>query len=495
MCNQEEKYFLGIDLGTSTCKICAMDKRGKVVDKSFSSYQSYSPYPGWVEQNPKDWIKAVSEASINLINNGIVDKNNIFSITLTSAAHIGVLTDTKNEPVRNSIIWSDQRSKKEAEELRIKYGEQIMNCTSNNVSTSWTLPHLVWIRENEPEKWKLKNRISLSKDYLLHWLTGEWKTDPGTAISSMLCDSSTKKWSDWLCDIAEIEKECLPKIASPNEIVGTLLSEVAKILNLPPGIPVINGSLDSATETYGANALKEGEYVIRIGTAGGIHVLNKSKTQNPKLLTYPYLTNNLCYSQAGTNSAGSAIAWAVRMLNFSNTPDGYNLFDKIASKAPAGSDGVLFHPYLAGERTPYWDSSLKGTFSGISFLNKKEHFARAVIEGVVFSLFDAFLALTDRDSIPNAVRVVGGGTESSLLLSILSATINRKLIVVKNIDSAYGAALYGLRSSGIININTEQTLVENIVVPDKTNVALYNNVFINYQLSCKHLQEMYHDCI
>ena len=495
MAYRGEKLSLGIDLGTSSCKFCAVDPRGRIVGVASSGYPTFSPFSGWAEQNPRDWIEAAASAAAALWESGSVDPRSVERITLTSAAHIAAPTDADGVPVRHALLWSDQRSKAEAESLRRAYGEYIMARGYNNVSTSWSLPHLVWVREREPEVWGKVRMIFLSKDYLLFKLTGERVTDPATAVSAMLYDGPSMQWSEKLCSLADIDVRALPAVRPPQEVAGHLTKEGRRILRLEEGIPVFNGTLDSATETFGAGAVAPGDLVIRIGTAGGIHIIKETPSPNPRLLTYPFPLNGLWYSQAGTSSAGSAIAWAVTSEGGAKSPDGFRSFGQKAARAPAGSLGLLFHPFLSGERTPYWEPGLRGTFTGASFQHTDAHFARAVLEGVAFSLCDAFAAIMENQPIPDQVRVVGGGTREPVLLEILSATLGVRLQAMPQVDSAYGAALLGLHADGSLRTRGGEPDggAASTVFPDQALSDTYKKMFEKYRIVAGHLLSLYRD--
>jgi len=234
---QYDEYSISIDLGTSSCKLCALDLRGNIVGSSSAVYRTHSLQSGWAEQDPETWLVAIIEAFTQLGQQ--VDLRRATCITLTSAAHIGVLLDATGHPVRNSLLWSDQRSRLESESLQREYGPYIFSRTCNEVSTSWTLPHLVWVREHEPRTWQQVHRLGLSKDYILYWLTGEWRTDPATALSAMLYDTTTACWSDQLCKVAGVDIMSLPEIFPASAAVGQLVQPAAGLLGLTGGVPVI----------------------------------------------------------------------------------------------------------------------------------------------------------------------------------------------------------------------------------------------------------------
>jgi xylulokinase len=491
---RDKALSLGIDLGTTSCKMCLLAGSGDIAATASCGYSTNSPHSGWAEQDPNDWLTAVQKTSRELQGKTRFEKSHIDCIVLTSAAHIGVLLDDGNRAVRNALLWSDQRSKKEAALLDSSHGEKIFQVSFNRASTSWTLPHLLWLKNNEPALWQSTKRIALSKDYLLYHLVGEWITDPGTAVSAMLCDAIRLEWSEKLCGLAGISPQILPRIMGAGDVVGKLSREGASLLGLPQGVPVINGTLDSATETFGAGAVRPGEFVIRIGTAGGIHRIKSKPLPDERLLTYPYLMDELWYSQAGTNSAGSAISWALQAAGIKPGPGQFERMGQTALQAPAGCNGLLFHPFLSGERTPYWDPELRGAFTGLSFRHARQHFARAVLEGVVFSLYDAFSALAGGGEIPEVIKVVGGGACDPVLMAILSSVMNREIHAGVSVDSAYGAALFGLHCLGASDHTRNQESQKGAVYkPNAGDAGIYQRAFAVYKKYAGHLQKMYAD--
>ncbi len=481
--------ILSIDLGTSSCKLALVDSSGSTLAAVSEGYPTWSEKAGWAEQDPEDWLQAVSKAAGSLLRETAIDAGRIAALIPTCAAHIGVLTDDSGRGLRRALLWSDQRSSMEVEELKQRSGDFIFEKTCNQVAPTWTLPHFLWIQRNDPEVLSRVKRVTFSKDYLIHHLTGAWTTDFSTAVSSMLCDTISANWSEELVHLAGLNIELMPRITPPDEIVGVLHARGAAMLGLREGTPVLSGALDSAMETWGAGARRPGDYVIRIGTAGGIHIIKQNPDPVRGLLTYPYLTDNLWYSQAGTNSAGSAINWAMATAGLERNTQGYAELEDLASNAPPGCEALFFHPYLSGERTPYWNPDLRGTFTGISFRHGKAHFARAVLEGVAFSLFDALSALGSTENLPEKVLVVGGGGSNKVLMKILSSLLNRELQTVPGVDSCYGAAVFGLKSMGQEAAGTAMN--GTLYIPEADLIRIYRESYDNYTAYAKSLCALY----
>ena len=485
------KPALGIDLGTSSVKVCLLDENGKIVETHVTGYPTYSSSPIWMEQDPSDWLESVVIA-INELSSKHQDLvSRLGSICLTSAAHIGVLLDEQNQVIRNALLWSDQRSTAQVEYLLVDE-QQIFTISANRPSTSWTLAHFLWVKESEPELWARVKRVCLSKDYLLHYLTGCWVTDPATAVSSMLYDRNTGQWSLHLLSYLGLDPSQLPIVKDSCERVGTLLPCIASRLGLPQEAVVVNGSLDSAMESYGSGARKPGDIVIRIGTAGGIHKVSQQPSPIRSLLSYPFLINGLWYSQAGTNAAGSAIRWATKLLQFEPQDAGFDLFDALAEHVPVGSEDLFFHPYLNGERTPYWNAKLKGSYIGLSFLHTQAHMARAVLEGVCYSLKDALLTMMSPKELPQTVVVVGGGAKDLLLIKILSSVLQTSLQCMSTLDSSYGCARIGqLALYDPSSLDMLDSIESSCIHPVDEWVELYEKGFEKYKKISDALQAIY----
>lgn len=420
----------------------------------------------------------------------------IFGISLSSAAHIAVLLDKENKPLRNAILWLDQRSHGQAARLAEGMGSDILDITKNQVSSTWTLPHLLWIKEEDPLAWQKTRSILLSKDYAAFFLTGIKCTDPATAVSSMLYDVQTESWSSKLCSMAGVNPDFLPEIRPVTARVGTLTPEAARILGLKAGIPVINGTLDSTAETFCAKASASGDLAIRLASAGGVHLLVDCPCPHPKLITYPYPLTPHWLIQAGTNSCASAIQWACKSMTVDNEIS-FDAWDASAAEAGPGAEGLVFHPYLSGERCPYWDNRLRASFTGLSFQHNLPHIARAVYEGCTFSIKDAMAMLSTFSGKAESVSLIGGGAKSKLWSSIVCNVLGVDIVRTPEVDSSYGAALLGLYGLGVYtDIRDAQRCAHfggEHMIPDKETHILYQSIFRIYLEIQQAMQPIYHE--
>jgi xylulokinase len=488
-------FVLGIDLGTSECKVCLVTAEGDVVRVAREGYPTHSPGPAWAEQDPADWLRAVTAATRRLVAETGIRAQAIAGLALTSAAHIGVLLDAQGAPVRRALLWNDQRSSGEVAELEQAHGDEILRRTYQAVSTSWTLPHLIWVRRHDPEAWGRTRRVLLSKDYLAAWLTGCAVTDPATAVSSQLYDVTTGDWSPELCAMVGLPPGALPPIRAATARAGELTAEAADRLGLAAGTPVVVGTLDSATELLAASVLDPGQCMVRLATAGGVQCVVGEARPNRRLITYPHLVAPLWYCQAGTNSCASAVRWGTRLLAGQGEVS-YATWDAWAAAIPAGAEGLLFHPYLTGERAPHWDPRLRASFVGASLEHGPAHFARAIYEGTSFSIRDAMSVLPAAGASEGPFVVVGGGVQSAVWVQILADVLGRALLVAEEADSACGAALLGLvglgLADGIRSLAAARAGRGRRVVPHAERVRRYDELFPVYVQTHEQLASLYH---
>jgi xylulokinase len=489
------EVVLGIDIGTSSCKVCAVDVNGGRIAQESTRYETLVPHPGWAEQRPKDWLKAIAKSCRCLLRNAKIRPSYVRGISLSSAAHIAVLLDKKDEPLRNAILWLDQRSNSICTKLSPSLGTRILEITNNWVSPTWTLPHLLWISRNEPDTWTETRSILLSKDFISFCLTKNKSTDPSCATSSMLYDVNSNSWSEDLCSLGKISNIKLPEVYPASAIVGNLIDKAASILGVEKGIPVVNGSLDSTAETFCAKLKEPGDIAIRLASAGGVHVLMDFARPHKRLITYPFPIAPKWLVQGGTNSCATAVDW-IRKATCSFKSVSYADWDTHVNKVEPGSEGLIFHPYLSGERCPYWDSKLQASFTRLSLKHSVGHIARSVYEGCAYSIFDALNMLKEVCPPVNRVTIMGGGANSRAWSSIMCDVLGVPVSVAPHIDSAYGAALMGLNGIGVFasmeDAQSRAKFETNSLVPDLSNHEIHLNNFDTYKAIHRALKPIYH---
>ena len=490
-------FLLGSDLGTSSCKSIVMDSRGSIRGWATKDYATLRLRPGWAEQDPEEWFQAFCETVRRAIEQAQIDPAEIVILCIVGITHNAVLLDENERPLRPSIIYTDTRSKAQADDLLQKWGDKVFKRTWNQVSPIWTWPQLEWLRTHEQETWGLVRRIIFPKDYVRNCVAPSLISDTIDPAGSLLYDPCQGKWIADFYQSLGLSEDVFPKIRSPWEIVGKVTKQAARATGLAPGTNVITGTTDTAAEVFGVGALHPGQATIKLATVGRITAISAKPIDNPSFLNYPHVLEGLWYPGTATKFAASAFTWARKAFwDDGEGPYDYQLMDQAAETVPPGSGGVLFHPYLAGEFAPSWDPYLKGSYLGVSVDHTRAHFTRAVMEGVGFAIRDALESVIQMGLEVDEIRLLGGGTESKLWSQIITDIIGREAILPVGTDAAYGAALMAGVAAGIFD-KTQATIdglikFQSRLCPDKARVALYNDLFGIYQEAAISMKEISH---
>ncbi len=429
--------LMGIDLGAGGVKVSVVDVDGRTVSESSSPIVTRMPQMGWAEQDPADWWKATREAVSRALSAGVAAEM-IGAVGISAGAHIGVLTDDSGTPLRPAILWSDSRSAGEAAELRQSADARILELSLNRVNPTWLLPQLLWLRRIDPDAVKATARLFLAKDWLRFKLTGAWHSDYSDAVGALLADSVKRNWSHELCEMVGWLPETLPPIVDATAIVGAVTAAASAECGLRVGTPVVCGSNDTTVELFGAGAIRPGEGAVKLATAGVIYQVTDGPLVCPPVSCYPHVVDGLYYTATGINSCASAHRW-LRDRFFA--ADGFDGMDALAESVSAGSDGLLFHPYLQGERAPHWDPKLRADFVGITIQHDRAHFARALYEGIAYAIRDAMTVAEQLGMRYDSVRLIGGGARSATWRQIIADVLGRRILVPANGDASFGAAV------------------------------------------------------
>lgn len=432
-----DALLLGIDLGAGSLKSTVIDGSGKVVGTASLPVETLSPRPGFSEQDPEGWWAALVGSLHRIWANG-VDPTRVVAVSVTAGAHTHVLMDGNGRILRPAIMWNDQRSGAQVMREREARGAQILALSGNRISATWTLPQLMWLRDEEPNIHAAIRRILPAKDWLRGKLDGSEATEITDAWGLMLADAATGGWSDALCSMAGLPLDALPQIVGSTSVTGLVTAAAAEATGLPQGIAVICGTSDTNAETYAAGMTRPGIGALKLATAGTVSTLTASPLFSDDVIHYPHLVPAHFYAILGTNSCASAHRW-LRDALFAEI--GFDGMDRKAREAPAGCDGLLFHPYLNGERSPYWDPDLRASFVGLGFGHGAPHMCRALYEGIAYTLRDCLSVLQSRDMGFDTARLVGGGTRSALWRQIIADVTGLVIEVPAEGDASYGAAL------------------------------------------------------
>lgn len=425
------KYVIGADIGTSGTKAVLYDQKLNLICEASKDYPLYQPHNGWAMQNPKDWAEAVF-TTIKQISKDNQDKD-ILGIGLSGQMHGLVLLDTDNNPLMDSIIWCDTRADKECNEI-LNTMPDYPKYTLNPPIVGFTLPKLLWVKNNLPDIYSKINKILLPKDYVNFCLTGEYSTDVTDASGTGYFDVAKRCWSKEVLNAFGIKEEWLPKVFESQEVVGTLTQKVCKELELKQNVVVVAGAGDQAAAGLGNEILFNGDYSISLGSSGVVFTATNTPTQDKlgRVHTFCHAVPNMWHIMGVTQGAGLSVKWFKD--NFAKDVS-YKSLDKSAENLPIGSNGLIFLPYLMGERTPHLDSTIRGAFIGLSAKNNLFDMYKSVIEGVNFSLRDCAEIMKNMGIIPRKIIVGGGGAKSEIWLNMLADILGENLCKCANSES------------------------------------------------------------
>jgi len=436
-------YFLGIDVSTTATKALMIDSAGKVIAVHSTTYSFETPHPLWSEQDPELWWNGTQRSIRAVLDESQVDPSQIFGVGLTGQMHGLVLLDAAKNVLRPAILWNDQRTQAQCDEIHQRIGrERFIQITGNVALTGFTAPKILWVREKEPEVYARVANVLLPKDFIRYRLTREFAMDKADGSGTVLMDLKQRNWSDEVLDELEIPRSWMPQLFEGPEITGRITLEAAQATGLRPGTPVMAGGGDQAAQAVGVGAVEPGIIGLTVGTSGVVFATTPSALIEPqgRLHAFCHAVPGRWHFMGVMLSAAGSLQWYRDTL-----APGMAIEDLIkeAEDIPAGSDGLVFLPYLSGERTPHPDPLARGAFIGLTVRHKRAHMTRAVLEGVAYGLKDSFELIQNSGlGKINQVRASGGGTKSRLWRQILASVLEAELVTVNTTEgAAYGAAL------------------------------------------------------
>ena len=479
-------YVLGIDLGTSSLKGLLMNKSGEVVAFAGDDYPLLHPKKGYSEQNPEEWVKAC-ENVFKALSEKVKDfKAELEGIAISGQMHGLVTLDEENKVVRPAILWNDTRTTKQCTEIMESFGDKLISITKNKALEGFTLPKILWMQEEERELWAKVAHIMLPKDYLIFRLTGEFATDYSDAAGTLLLDVAAKKWSDEILAKYNIDGKILPKLYNSIDCVGKIKAEYQKEFGFEKEVKVMGGGADNACAAVGSGIVSNGIGMVSIGTSGVF--LSYEDEAHSNYSGHLHLFNHgipdAYYSMGVTLAAGHSLNW------FKETFAPKESFEELLSdidKIPAGSDGLLFAPYIVGERTPYADSKVRGSFTRIDTTHTRAHFARAVLEGITFSLRDSMELMSElTEKKFDKILSVGGGSKNKDWLQMQADIFDTEIITLTTEQGpGLGAAMMAAVGAGWFEDLKEcaKTFVhyKSGISPVKENVLKYNEAYESYK--------------
>src|SRR6218665_112228 len=518
---------------------------GALVAEASRPVATESPQPGWSEQDPQDWWRACCQALRAVLAQAGCRARAIAAISFSAGAHTQVLEDAQGRVIRPAILWNDQRSRAQTQALRAQADAQIFAIAANRANPTWTLPQMLWLRDAEPESfarvarlyppkhllppqftptpnppWTLPQmlwlrdaepesfarvaRLYLAKDWLRARFTGTWETDSIDALGTLMLDAASVRWSQTLCDLIGWRMATLPPIVAAKAVVGHVGAAAARATGLAEGTPVVCGSSDTAAETFGAGMVHEGMGVVKLATAATVSVLSPQPRPDWALINYYHIVPGHWYVITATNSCASAHKWLRDTFFRRAGDDGSAVFDAMdrqAAAVAAGAEGLFFHPYLNGERSPHWDPLLRADFVGAGFNHGAGHFVRALYEGIAYSLRDCRDVLQARGLGVAVARLTGGGSRSALWRQIVADMLDVQVELPTVADASFGAGL--LAGVGVGVFASEQDAAKLVTVaartrPDPARVALYERgvpIYRDIQAALAPLNHRIHDFV
>jgi xylulokinase len=489
-------YLLGIDIGTSGTKTLICDEDGTVLATAMAEHPISSPKPGWSEQNPQDWWDATVAATKAVVKKAKLKGADISAIGLSGQMHGSVFLGDGDKALRPALLWNDQRTAEQCQQIEEKAGGRapLIDLVANPALTGFTAPKILWVREKEPKVYAKTRHILLPKDYIRYCMTGEYATEVSDASGTLLLDVKNRIWSDKLLGLLQIDRSLLPRLHESPDITGTLSKAAAAALGLSAGVAVVGGAGDQAAGAVGNGIVMAGVVSATLGTSGVVFAHSDQPVLDPQGRVH-----TMCHAVPGKwcvfgcmLSAGGSFQWLRNQLGAEEVAaakkakvDPYELLVARAEKAPAGSEGLFFLPYLTGERCPHPDPLARGGWIGLTSRTTRDMLIRAVMEGVTCGMRDALEIIRGMSIPATQVRASGGGARSAFWRQ-LQADIYKLPIILTNASEgpAYGVALLAGVGTGVWS-SVEQACKASIsqtvkVAPNKKASAFYDRYYQTY---------------
>lgn len=480
-------YYLGIDVSTTGSKALLIDGEGRIITVAVSPHTLSTPKPLWSEQDPEEWWSATSKSIQEVLKQSGVDPKSITGIGLTGQMHGLVLLDADGKVLRPAILWNDQRTQAQCDEIHSKIGrERFIQISGNVALTGFTAPKILWVAENEPETYAKGKHVLLPKDYIRYRLTGEYAMDKADGAGTVLFDIKARDWSPDILDALNIPRDWMPPTFEGPEFTGKITEAASKATGLAIGTPVAAGGGDQAAQAVGVGAVEPGIIGLTVGTSGVIFATTPSALIEPegRLHAFCHAVPGMWHFMGVMLSAAGSLQWYRDTLA---TGMPFDDLVKEAEAVPAGSEGLQFLPYLSGERTPYPDPLARGAFIGLTIRHTRGHMTRAVLEGVAFGLKDSFTLIQNAglESI-RQIRASGGGTKGALWRQILATVLESELVTVNTTEgAAFGAALLaGVGAGAWPDVPTacRQTIkITGETKPEAANTQVYAKSYALYR--------------
>lgn len=486
-----KKFLIGIDVGTSGTKCVLFDTEGNALYSCTEEYPMYQPHNGWAEQNPEDWWNAAKTALKKVTDHA--KDGEIAGIGLSGQMHSLVLLDKNNEVIRPAILWCDQRTSAECEDIENIIGhDRLIEITANPALPGFTASKIMWVKKNEPENFAKIEHILLAKDYIRLKLTGEYATEVSDASGMQLLDVKNRCWSNEVCEKLGVKAEWLAKVYESCEVTGRITADIASLTGLPEGTPVAGGGGDNACAAIGTGVCKDGKAFTTIGTSGVVFAHTSKPIIDPKgrIHTFCAAVPGEWHVMGVTQAAGLSLNW---FRNNLAKEVSYAEIDKECEKLPIGCEKLIYLPYLMGERTPILNSDARGVFFGLSAMHTKYHMARSVIEGVSYSLYSCLEVLDEVGVTTSDMALCGGGGKSRFWHEMIADVYGKSVkTMLSNEGASLGAAILGGVAAGVytsVADGCEKAVKESSSIEPKMDMHVeymkYYKVYKNVYLGVK----------
>ncbi|MDQ0428744.1 xylulokinase [Planomicrobium stackebrandtii] len=480
------KYVIGVDLGTSAVKILLVDQQGNVAKTISKSYPLIHEKNGYSEQDPKHWVEQTAAGLKEMLSAFGENAEDIEGISFSGQMHGLVLLDSDNKVLRPAILWNDTRTTAQCQQIYDVVGqERLLEITKNPALEGFTLPKILWVQKNEPELFGKVKSFVLPKDYLRYKMTGKLEMEFSDAAGTLLLDVSSKQWSQEICDLLELDVSICPPLVDSHDEVGTVTKEFAEVSGLSPSTRVFAGGADNACGAIGAGILEEGKTFCSIGTSGVVlsYEARGDKDFDGKVHYFNHAAPGAFYTMGVTLAAGYSLSW------FKDAFAPEASFDELLAdihSVPAGSNGLVFTPYVVGERTPHADAAIRGSFIGMDGSHRRKDFARAVLEGITFSLNESISIFRESGKTIDTIVSIGGGAQNEEWLQMQADIFDAKIIrLTSEQGPGMGAAM--LAAFGCSWFQTLQECADAFLqeeqhyLPMEENVQTYRKLFPIYQ--------------
>ncbi|NLX58160.1 MAG: xylulokinase [Phycisphaerae bacterium] len=495
--------LLGIDIGTSGAKTLLIDTRGRVVASASAEYPCLAPRPAWSEQEPRHWVDAARKTVRAVMRRAAGGR--VLAVGLSGQMHGAVFLDAAGDVLRPAILWNDQRTAAECDEItRLAGGRRrLLRMVANPALTGFTAPKILWVRRHEPRLWDRTVKVLLPKDYLRYRLTGEFATDASDASGTLLLDVRRRAWCRPLLSRLQIDPDLMPRCYESPEVTGVLSAAGARLLGLEPGIPVVAGGGDNAAGAVGNGVVRRGVVSASLGTSGVVFAHADAMETDPEGRVHTFCTAvpGKWHVMGVVLAAGGSLQWYRNVLCEAQAAearrrrvDPYDLITADAAAAPVGSHGLYFLPYLTGERTPHADPNARGCWVGLSNMHRRGELARSVMEGITYAMRDSLEIIRGMGVPVKEIRATGGGARSAFWRQMQADVYGQAVCTINAAEGpAYGAALLAGVGAGVwADVPEASDAVVRVGAatrPDRRRAAAYNRRYPQFQALYRSLRD------